>query len=271
MSTTTATTTTKPQTGAQQAFVEKLWAKVSAAVEAGLISEKDLNKIADNAKVIGTSVAGVADRRAASRAIEVLKGISIPPAHPKWVKYGDGFAVRGPISVMGLGEVVTVTKANGTSSRQIIKSILSTDEHTATALVSPAPAEGGAGGGGGGGGVDLLALFDGLSERTMYVADPDPDGSRQLFQIHTPDSGKWAGWVFVKSGSAYGGGRFGSQRPNGTYTGQHEDILTRIAADREAALVRYGHLTSTCGVCHRKLENGDSVARGIGPDCVKKL
>ena len=265
--TTTTTTTTKPQTGAQQAFVEKLWAKVSAAVEAGLISEKDLNKIADNAKVIGTSVAGVADRRAASRAIEVLKGISIPPAHPKWVKYGDGFAVRGPIAVMTEGAIITVTKASGATSRQVVRDILTADEHTATALVSPAPAEKGAGREG----VDLLALFDGLSERTMYVADPDPDGSRQLFQIHTPDSGKWAGWVFVKSGSAYGGGRFGSQRPNGTYTGQHEDILTRIAADREAALVRYGHLTSTCGVCHRKLENGDSVARGIGPDCVKKL
>lgn len=44
-----------------------------------------------------------------------------------------------------------------------------------------------------------------------------------------------------------------------------------FAADPLATLATFGLKTGTCGVCGRRLEDAESVARGIGPVCLKRL
>jgi hypothetical protein len=100
-----------------------------------------------------------------------------------------------------------------------------------------------------------------------------PNGATRLkLQIDVLTTGKWAGWVFVKDAAVYGEGRkYGSQRPGQGYQGQAVEALQAIAADPQAAMAAYGHLTSTCGRCNRPLEDEASVERGIGPVCLGKL
>jgi hypothetical protein len=49
------------------------------------------------------------------------------------------------------------------------------------------------------------------------------------------------------------------------------EILTAIAVDPKAAMLRYGHEIGSCGKCGRTLTDEDSRARGIGPICAGKL
>lgn len=54
----------------------------------------------------------------------------------------------------------------------------------------------------------------------------------------------------------------------------HPDVvaaLDALVADPEGALVRYGRVTGTCGICGRELTNAESIARGIGPICADNL
>ena len=113
-------------------------------------------------------------------------------------------------------------------------------------------------------GLDLTGLVSG-----MYAV---PNGDTRLkLQIDVVSKGKWAGWCFVRDGAVYGEGqRYGSQRPGATYKGAVEAALAAIVADPQAAMAAYGHLTSTCGMCRRPLEDAESVARGIGPVCARK-
>jgi hypothetical protein len=83
---------------------------------------------------------------------------------------------------------------------------------------------------------------------------------------------RWAGWIFVSDAAVYGERqRYGRQPPGGAYTGKVQDALRAIMDDPKAASAAYGHLTSTCGVCGRPLEDEESVARGIGPVCAQKF
>ena len=104
----------------------------------------------------------------------------------------------------------------------------------------------------------------------MYAV---PQGETRLkVQIDRPEEGKWADWIFVKDGAVYGEGRkYGHQGPGRTYRGEIEDELRRILADPIEAMAEYGRLTSTCGLCGRPLEKKDSVDRGIGPWCYRKM
>ena len=114
-------------------------------------------------------------------------------------------------------------------------------------------------------GLDLSALPAG-----MYAV---PQGETRLkVQIDKPEEGQWVGWTFVKDGAVYGEGRkYGHQKPGWSYKGAIEPELRAILADPIEAMAEYGRLTSTCGLCHRPLEQKDSVARGIGPWCFKKM
>lgn len=114
------------------------------------------------------------------------------------------------------------------------------------------------------GGLDLTDLPAG------FYAVPNGD-TRLKVQIKKPDSGKWAGFIFVSDGAAYGQAvRYGLQAPDGRYRGKIEAQLTTILADPKAASAAYGQLTGHCGVCNRVLEDAVSVARGIGPICATK-
>jgi hypothetical protein len=99
-----------------------------------------------------------------------------------------------------------------------------------------------------------------------------PGGDTRLkVRVDNIDQGKWAGWIFVKDGAVYGEAkRYGSQRPGESYRGEISDQLRRIMEDPREAMAEYGRLTGTCGMCARRLEDEESVARGIGPICAGK-
>jgi len=83
---------------------------------------------------------------------------------------------------------------------------------------------------------------------------------------------KWEGWTFVSDGAEYGSQkRYGKQAPGSIYVGEIQDELAKILADPQEAAAEYGRITGTCGLCNRPLEDEDSVARGIGPVCLKKF
>lgn len=100
-----------------------------------------------------------------------------------------------------------------------------------------------------------------------------PGGETRLkVQIDRPKTGRWAGWTFVRDAAEYGRGqRYGRQSPGGTYRGDIAEALAAIVSDPPAASAAYGHLVGRCGVCGRRLEHPDSVARGIGPVCAERL
>jgi hypothetical protein len=114
--------------------------------------------------------------------------------------------------------------------------------------------------------IDLTPLRAG-----MYAV---PDGETRLkVRIKKPGPSKrWHGFIFVDDGAGYGmGKRYGSQGPTGKYRGEIQPQLRAILADPMAAMAAYGHLTGSCGVCGRLLEDEESVKRGIGPVCFRKL
>ena len=91
------------------------------------------------------------------------------------------------------------------------------------------------------------------------------DGKR--YKIDRPE-GKWAGWLFFKSGSDYHEQqKLGSVRPGDAYRGKAEEIFRTIAQDPKAAAQEYAQITNNCYVCNRKLEDPTSVSLGIGPIC----
>jgi hypothetical protein len=102
-------------------------------------------------------------------------------------------------------------------------------------------------------GVDLSGVPSGL----YLVAD-------HRLRIDNVESGKWAGWVFVKTES---GEKVGNQRPGAEYRGKLVEELRGLADDPQCASAAYGRLTGTCGVCSRTLTNPESIELGIGPVC----
>lgn len=212
------------------------------------------------------------DVREASVLIDVLFAAQkvVPPTEIRWVKEGDTWLLKGPASALVEGAEVT-TKTSKGEKPAVVGTVVRTEGHTAFATVAPRPPAQG--------GLNLLALFDGLltskgTQRTeIWVADPEgTDEDRLKLHISAPATGKWAGWVFVKDAAVYGyGGRYGTQRPGGTYEGQAADVLARVLADRNGAMARYGTLVGSCGVCGRVLEDPVSVANGIGPDCAGRI
>lgn len=85
-------------------------------------------------------------------------------------------------------------------------------------------------------------------------------------------NGRWADTIFVSDGAVYGQRKtYGKQMPGREYVGDIQAELREILADPRAAMAAYGHLVGRCGMCNRPLEDEESLARGIGPICAKKL
>jgi len=104
-----------------------------------------------------------------------------------------------------------------------------------------------------------------------YYAVPEGESRLKVRIKHPKGDSKYAGWIFVDDGGAYGSRQnYGSQRPGETYGGKIQEQLRAIIADPEAAGLAYGKLTGSCGVCGRPLEDEKSVAAGIGPVCAAK-
>jgi len=105
-----------------------------------------------------------------------------------------------------------------------------------------------------------------LPEAGFYAVD----GKR--YKIDRPDTGKWDGWLFFKTGSDYHDQqRLGTVPPGASYRGKAEFSFRSIQADPHAAQVEYARITGNCYVCNRKLEDTTSVALGIGPVCRTKV
>jgi len=101
-----------------------------------------------------------------------------------------------------------------------------------------------------------------------------PDGATRLkVKIDRPvPPSKWSGFIFVSDGAEYGQQKkYGRQAPGKLYTGEIKDALRAIVADPKAASVAYGKLVGRCGICNRRLEDEESVARGIGPKCAENM
>ena len=91
----------------------------------------------------------------------------------------------------------------------------------------------------------------------------DVDGKLGFFKVDCPDSGRWAGYVFVK--------QFASDTEYPVRGARRQVILDAIAVNPQAASLRYGQEIGACGVCGRTLTDEDSRARGIGPICADKM
>ena len=98
------------------------------------------------------------------------------------------------------------------------------------------------------------------------------DGLR--YKLDCPTTGKWAGWLFLKTGSDYHDRkRIALGSPDGKLaaTDRGKTVLAAIIADPIECMKAYGDITGQCGVCGRKLEDPTSVSLGIGPVCLGRL
>ena len=96
------------------------------------------------------------------------------------------------------------------------------------------------------------------------------------YRLDLPNTGKWRGWMFLKTGSDYHSQRrIVIRKPDGSYACGTTDhglaVLAAILADPMAALKAYGDITNTCAICGRKLECPVSVKFGIGPTCLRHM
>lgn len=83
-----------------------------------------------------------------------------------------------------------------------------------------------------------------------------------FYRVERPTAGRWAGRTFVKAQ--------GSEQFYPIERGPAWAILTRIAADPEAAGMLYATKLERCRDCRRKLTDKESRAAGRGPDCRSK-
>lgn len=95
-------------------------------------------------------------------------------------------------------------------------------------------------------------------------AVPGEDGVLRFYKVDNVTEGRWAGRTFVKVMAS------DNEFPVRAFT-TRRDVLTEIAKDPKAAMLRYGREIGVCGHCGRTLTNEDSRAAGIGPVCAGKM
>lgn len=93
------------------------------------------------------------------------------------------------------------------------------------------------------------------------VAVPGDTNDVSFFKVDH-GRGRWEGRVFVS--------QYASDTEYRVWGDRQAAVLALIAADPEAAGLRYGQLIGTCCRCGRTLTDDASRAAGIGPECAKK-
>lgn len=90
------------------------------------------------------------------------------------------------------------------------------------------------------------------------------DGTTDFYRVDKPESGKWAGWTFVKI-------QLGGDYQRLSQANQ-KSVLAKIeAAGPKEAAIRYGRELGHCAMCGSELTNPDSIEAGIGPICAEKF
>lgn len=122
-------------------------------------------------------------------------------------------------------------------------------------------------------GVSGLNLWRVLPYGTTRAAAENERGTLSFVRIDKVKDGRWADFVFVKA--IIGGNedmRLGMQGPDkDEYSGQWPVVLRNVAADVEAAVIKFGLEMGVCGHCGSPLTNEESRRVGIGPVCRSKL
>lgn len=118
-----------------------------------------------------------------------------------------------------------------------------------------------------------------IYNRSASAADIAPayygvNGKRYV--VESPVDGKWAGFVFIKTGSEYHDrSRVATILPGGGFsrntTENGQRVAMAIATDPMARMAEYGTITGSCVICNRTLEDPESVRRGIGPVCFSRI
>lgn len=83
----------------------------------------------------------------------------------------------------------------------------------------------------------------------------------KLFEVRRTDQGK----TFVNAVTAHGGTRIDLENR------VQFAVLRQLAEDPQGAAELYGHVTGHCYRCGRFLSDPESVQRGIGPECFRKI
>lgn len=93
-----------------------------------------------------------------------------------------------------------------------------------------------------------------------HYAVTGDDGTTDFYRVDRPQSGKWAGYTFVKLQLSDYYERIPMKNM--------QTILNKIveAGVRESA-IRYGMELGRCSICNRTLTNPESIEAGIGPVC----
>jgi hypothetical protein len=91
----------------------------------------------------------------------------------------------------------------------------------------------------------------------------------RFFEVSKPDKGRWTGYTFIKRliGAP---GQYRKVEVAGGPQGRNE-VLAKIEADPQKAMIDYGLQSKVCGKCSSPLSDPESLARGIGPICARKL
>lgn len=89
------------------------------------------------------------------------------------------------------------------------------------------------------------------------------DGTTKFYRVDRPTEGRWNGYTFVKIQA--------SETWYDVKGAAAQAVLTEIAKDPKAAMLRYGKEIGKCGHCGLTLTNEESRERGIGPICASKL
>lgn len=119
----------------------------------------------------------------------------------------------------------------------------------------------------------MLKSFTYKEQKPPVTPDIEPgryalhDGDRWHFYEVTKGKGRWEGYTFTKRliGSPGDYQKANMGRP------ERERVNETIAKDAKQAMLDYGLHSGVCGKCSSPLTDPDSLARGIGPVCARKM
>lgn len=131
---------------------------------------------------------------------------------------------------------------------------------------------------------DLAALVEFFTDALANLKYPkivmEVKGYPLKLSLAGPNS-KYKGSIIITDGGPYGANKwYGAVSPSGEWTPSKQvteelrSIIARtlgaFSKDPKHAAMTYGHLSSSCCFCNKKLDTKESVKAGYGPVCADK-